>query len=272
VDEINTRPFNTPRYVEGEILALIHQLAMEFWIYETPFPLSLIGPFLERLWLRPYRMIPTVTVSRSTKDDLARLGFREVYIVHNGLNVKPLSRLPEKRAEPTIIYVGRMKRAKRPQDVIDAFRVVRKEVPDARLWMVGEGYLREKLQQEAGEGVVFYGYVERDHLRCLLTQAWVIAVPGVREGWGQVVTDANALGTPAVGYDIPGLRDSIVHGHTGILTSSTVHALAEALIRILTDHGLRRRLSLNALEWARKFDWDRSAQRFEEVVQLVTSR
>jgi glycosyltransferase involved in cell wall biosynthesis len=50
-----------------------------------------------------------------------------------------------------------------------------------------------------------------------LSRAHIILVPAVREGWGLVVTEANAMGTPAIGYDdVPGLRDSIRHGETGI--------------------------------------------------------
>lgn len=66
IDEINTRPFLTPKFVnDGErIVALIHQLAREYWFYETPFPISYIGYyFLEKRWLRNYVDFPTVTVS-----------------------------------------------------------------------------------------------------------------------------------------------------------------------------------------------------------------
>ncbi len=49
-----------------------------------------------------------------------------------------------------------------------------------------------------------------------MSRAHIILVPAVREGLGLVVTEANALGTPAVGYDVPGLRDSIRHAKTGI--------------------------------------------------------
>ena len=148
IDEINTRPFHTPRYVkDGKIVALIHQLAKEFWFYETPFPMSLIGYLiLERIWLRDYRSIPTVTVSNSTKEDLDKMGFKYVYVVRNGLNVKPIDEPGGKSERPSIVYVGRMKRAKKPQDVMEAFKLVKKEVRDAQLWMIGDGYLREKLE------------------------------------------------------------------------------------------------------------------------------
>jgi len=270
IDEITAKPFHTPRFVsECGILALIHHLAREVWFYETPLPLGLIGYFvLEKRWLKDYVDIPTVTVSNSTKRDLRSMGFKSVFIVYNGVNVKPVEKIPEKEEDPTIVFVGRMTRAKKPQDVIKAFNIVKREVRDAKLWMVGDGYLRRKLESKAKD-VKFFGYVDSRVRDSLVSRAWVIAVPGVREGWAQVVTDANALGTPAIGYDIPGLRDSIKNGFNGILVEGNPKALANGIINLISDDRLRRRLSRNAIRWARKFSWDRSAEVFESIIKMV---
>ncbi|WP_202318642.1 glycosyltransferase family 4 protein [Archaeoglobus neptunius] len=274
IDEINTKPFHTPKFVDkGKIVALIHQLAREFWFYETPFPLDLIGYYLlEKRWLKNYVDLPTITVSNSTKEDLESLGFRKTYIVHNGLNVNLVNKDSEKADKPVVIFVGRMKKAKKPQDAIKAFEIVKREIKDAELWMVGDGYLRKKLKSKAEKGVRFFGYVDWKIKDELVKKAWVIAVPGVREGWGQVVTDANALGTPAVGYNVPGLRDSIRDGYNGLLVDTHPEALADAIIRILTDNKLREKLSRNAIEWAKQFSWDRSAEEFERVIEEVVQQ
>src|SRR5215510_5674900 len=103
VDEINTKPFNTPSFVHGKpIIALIHQLAREFWFFETQFPINVIGYlFLEKYWLRKYRNIPTMTVSQSTLEDLRQLGFKHIKVVPEGIAFEPLSTLPEKESRPT---------------------------------------------------------------------------------------------------------------------------------------------------------------------------
>jgi len=148
VDEINTRPFLTPKFVNNgeKVVALIHQLAREYWFYETPFPVSYIGYyFLEKRWLKNYVDVPTVTVSESTRQDLLDLGFREVFVVPEGLNFKPLSEVPEKESYPVIAYVGRLKRAKRPDHPVTAFRIVKERVPEAELWIIGDGYFRKDL-------------------------------------------------------------------------------------------------------------------------------
>jgi Glycosyltransferase len=140
IDEINTRPFFTPKFVNNKekIFAIIHQLAREYWFYETPFPISYIGYyFLESMWLKNYINIPTITVSKSTEKDLANLGFKKIYIIPEGINLKPLETIPEKEKEPTIIYLGRLKRAKRPDHALKAFKIVKRKIPKAKLWIVG---------------------------------------------------------------------------------------------------------------------------------------
>jgi len=271
IDEINTKPFMTIKFAEEQVIAVIHQLAREYWFYETPFPMNYIGYyFLEDRWLRSYTDVPVVTVSDSTKRDLEYLGLKRIFVVHNGLNVEPVVEVPEKSERPSIIFVGRMKRAKRPGDVVEAFRIVREKIGDAELWMVGDGYFRRRLESEAGSHVRFFGYVDSETRDELVRMAWVIAVPGVREGWGQVVTDASALGTPAVGYDVPGLRDSIRDGFNGLLVESGPEALADGIMRVLSDDGLREDLSRNAIEWARRFSWDKTAEEFLNVVEKVS--
>ncbi|MFX0205757.1 MAG: glycosyltransferase family 4 protein [Candidatus Hodarchaeota archaeon] len=271
IDEINTKPFMTTKFAEEQIIAVIHQLAREYWFYEMPFPISHIGyHFLEDRWLRSYSDVPVVTVSDSTKRDLEDLGFKKIFVVHNGLNVEPLVEVPEKSENPSIVFVGRMKSAKRPRDVVEAFRIVREEFGDAELWMIGDGYLRRRLESEAGPRIKFFGYVDNETKDESVRRAWVIAVPGVREGWGQIITDANALGTPAVGNDVPGLRDSIRDGFNGLLVENSPEALADGIMRVLSEDKLRENLSRNAIEWARRFSWEKTAEEFLNVAKKIS--
>jgi len=271
IDEINTRPFFTPKFVNNgeKIVALIHQLAREYWFYETPFPISYIGYyFLEKRWLGNYVDVPTVTVSESTKQDLLNLGFRRVFVVPEGLNFKPLNEVPWKEGYPVIVYAGRLKRAKRPDHAIKAFKIVKEKFPEARLWIIGDGYFRKELERMAFEGVRFFSGLSNEERRELIKRAWILVHPSVREGWGLNVIEANALGTPCVAYDVPGLRDSVVDGVTGLLVGNgDVKDLADKVVTVLKDEALRERLSRNALENAKKFSWDKTAERFEKVIE-----
>ncbi len=273
IDEINTLPFFAPKFVKKEkIIALIHQLAREYWFYETMFPINLIGHyFLEKNWLKNYTNIPTITVSESTKKDLVNLGFKKIYVVSEGISFEPLKKYPKKEKEPTIIYVGRLKRAKRPDHVIKAFDIVKKEIKDAKIWVVGDGYLREKLENTNNKKIKFFGRVSEKEKIKLLSKAWVLVNPSVREGWGINIIEANACFTPCIAYDVPGLRDSIINKKTGLLVkeNGNVKKLAEAIIKILEDEKLRLKLSKNALKHSKKFSWDKSAKEFLKIIEVI---
>ena len=281
VDEINTKPFNTPSFVHDKpIVALIHQLAREFWFYETRFPVNVMGYFFfENYWLRKYRDIPTITVSRSTEEDLSRLGLKHVTIVPEGLDFEPLQGLPEKEGKPTVLFVGRLKKAKKPDDALKAFKVVKDEIPEAKLWIVGGGYLMEKLKNMASEmfpnsvDITFFGKQSTAKKLELMSRAHVLLVPGVREGWGLVVTEASAMGTPSVAYDVPGLRDSVIDGSTGTLVHAGDHvAMAIETIDLLQDHFKCESYSKNGLLNARHFNWDTTSSSIARVLMDSLSK
>jgi glycosyltransferase involved in cell wall biosynthesis len=272
IDEINTRPFFTQKFVNNgeKIVALIHQLAREYWFYETPFPINYIGYyFVEDRWLRSYVNVPTVTVSESTRQDLLKLGFRKVFVVPEGLNFTPLSEVPAKKEYPVIVYAGRLKRAKRPDHAVRAFTIVKDKFQNAELWIIGEGPFKRDLERMAGEGVKFFGGLTNEERRSLLAGAWVLVNPSVREGFGLNVLEANALGTLCIAYNVAGLRDSIIDGVTGLLVkeNGNVKMLADAIIRVLEDENLRKNLSKNALEYSKNFSWDRTAQEFGKILK-----
>lgn len=273
IDEINTRPFFALRFVNnGEsVIALIHQLAREYWLYEMPFPANYFGYyFLENRWLKQYINVPTVTVSESTRRDLLDLGFKQVFLVPEGLNFRPLNSMPEKESFPVIVYAGRLKRAKRPDHAIKAFKIVKEKFPEAELWIIGDGYFRKALEHMAFNGVKFFSGLNDKGRRKLIERAWVLVNPSVREGWGLNVIEANALGTPCVAYNVAGLKDSIKDGETGLLAKNgDINDLADKIIRVLEDKVLRERLIRSALKYVKQFSWDKTAEEFMKVVKSV---
>jgi glycosyltransferase involved in cell wall biosynthesis len=230
VDEINTRPFLTPRWVKGvPVVALIHQLAREIWGYETPFPLSTLGRYvLEPWWLRAYRDVPSLTVSDSSADSLARYhGWRDVTVIPEGSTPHPRPPVA-KESDPTVVFLGRLVAMKRPADAIEAFSTLRAELRAAQLWLIGDGPLLARLRQDARPGVTFLGRLDRSDLLDRLARAHVLVTTSVREGWGLNVSEAAACGTPSIGYRVPGLVDSVT-ASGGALVEPTPAALGKAL-------------------------------------------
>jgi len=275
IDEINTRPFLTPDFVTEPVIALIHQLAREVWFYETRFPLNLIGYyFLENYWLRKYRTIPTITVSKSTENDLKKLQFEKIKIIPEGLSCKPLEKIAIKESLPTLIYVGRFKKTKLPDHAIKSFLEIKKEIKDAQLWMVGDGDRMKILQNFAkSNSIKFWGRVSNEKKIELMSRAHLILVPSIKEGWGLVVIEANAMGTPAVAYNVDGLRDSVQNNVNGILTpENNVFSLAESALKLLNDKKKLDEMSQKSLHYARQFSWDITANVFEQYLNSYVSK
>ena len=272
IDEINGKPFLSPKIIEDKpVLVLIHQLIRDIWFYETKFPLNWICYYLlEKKWLSSYKDVPTVTVSTSSEKDLKKLGFNKVSIIKVGVSIKPLRRTGQKELEPTIVFLGRLKRHKMPDHALRAFALIKKELPDAKMWVIGDGDMREQLKMMNIKDVVFYGRVKSELKYELLRKAHLLFAPSVREGWGLVVTEANAMGTPTIAYDVPGLSDSIVDGKTGILVKSkSPENIASSALTLLKSPDLLKIFSDNALAFSKQFSWDDTAAEFDRTIRQL---
>jgi len=232
IDEVNTRPFEAVRWAgDTPVVALAHQIAREVWFHEMPWPGALLGRFfLEPRWLRRLRDVPVLTVSASSKESLAAFGVTDVTVVPEGID--PVRRPEvEREAVPTAVFVGRLARNKRPDEAIEAFRLFRRKVPEARLWLIGDGPMHGKLLRRLPEGVELLGRLSDSEKQVRLARAHCLLATSVREGWGLTVTEAAQMGTPAVAYDVAGLRDS-VRASGGLL----VRPRPEALAAVLEEH------------------------------------
>ena len=278
IDEINTIPFFTILYVKEPLIAHINQLAKEVWFYESCLPLAMLGYLIEPLILKLYRSRPVITISRSTKEDLLRLGFKEerIFVIPMGIGFEPLEVLAEKEKEPTLIYVGRLKKSKRVHHIIKAFRLIKERIPFCKLWIVGNGdprYKKGLYQMAKGlDNIEFFHNISDKDKLDLMKKAHAIIVTSVREGWGLIVTEANAMGTPAIGYKVAGLKDSIEEGVNGLFTEeNNSYALSQTIIEFLKNKKLQTTISKSSLNSSKRYDWDKTATKFLEVISQVSS-
>ncbi|MEU4221298.1 glycosyltransferase family 4 protein [Actinoplanes sp. NPDC026623] len=235
IDETNTVPFHAHEWVDdgARTVALVHQTCEEIWHHNAPPVVAHLGRhLLEPGWLRRLAGSPILAVSDSTRDALARFGARDVTVVPEGYEPPAVLPTSAKETRPTAVFCGRMVSYKRPWDVIKAVQLVRREVPDLRLWMIGGGPLLERLRAGAPEGVEFLGRVPEEVKHDRMARAHVHLATSVREGWGLVVTEAAALGTPTIAYDVPGLRDS-TRAAGGVVVPPRPQELAHRLRELL---------------------------------------
>ena len=277
LEDINKVPFFTPCYVRAPVLAVVPHLFGGTVFREAPLPVGALVWAHESLIPSVYRNVPFLAISESTREDLIRRGIarERVSVVRCGLDqdAYAVSVPPESRAEPAVVFLGRLRKYKGAQYALRAFPRVRLAVPGARLLLVGDGPYRRELESLAAslgiaDHVEFLGALPHRDKVAVLNRAQVVLAPSPKEGWGLTVIEANACGAPVVASRSPGLVESVQDQETGLLVPhGDVEALAEATVRILRDRGLRLRLAEGGLRWAHTFTWERCYRESRAVME-----
>ncbi len=243
------------------------------WI--MPF-INVTGYFVEKLQLVLLALLfrgSVLTISNSTACELVRHGFRRdrIRIITMGARCKKLGALSEslpKEKDFTVLLIG-PRNSKRPLHTLKAFQLLQRKHPEARFWVAGwgneEDKLKEQVETQGIRNVTFWGRVTDEQRDALLQRAHVLCTSPIREGWGLVVIEANALGTPVIGYDVPGLRDSLAFGN-GFLCKTTPEAMAGKMV-LLADWVVSGSVDYEAmrqkgLESAAQFSFDQAYQDF----------
>ncbi len=278
VEDLNKVPFFSPFWGVGAPVALIvHHLFGTAAFREASFPVAAATWLLERPVPRVFRSVPTVAVSESTAGDLVRRGIPRdrIEVIPNGVDLDVLSPLaPDERfPEPTLLYLGRLNRYKRIDLLLQAVASLVERGTSCRLLVAGRGDDQSRLEALRAslgleEHVEFLGFVSEADKRELLRRSWINVLTSVKEGWGISNLEAAACGTPTIASDVPGLRDSVVHGRTGFLVPhGDVESLSRRIGELLGDNEKRARLGHGARSFAEGFGWDASARDMERFLQ-----
>lgn len=280
IDEMNTVPFFCRFYVKEKNFLLAYQLCREIWFYEMPFPLSLIGYILEPVYLWMLRRSRVLTESESTKTDLQKYGFRKenISVFPIGLDIAPLSEeaflKQQKETKPTLLYFGSIRPMKRPHHVLRAFEIAKTKVPDLKFWIAGGGsgkyftkLLREIETSKYREDIMYYGKCDVAKKLDLMQKAHLICVTSLKEGWGLIVTEAASQGSPAVVYNVDGLRDSVRDAETGIICkTNTPASMAENIVKLLRNKEEYEQLRRVGWEWSKETNFKKSYKEFIDAV------
>ena len=153
------------------------------------------------------------------------------------------------------VAVGKFKSNSKRQDLlIDALARVRREVP-LKLFLVGDGPLRESAAARASElgvsdDVVFLGTVPRNVVFDILRQADMLVHATEYEGASKALSEAMLCGCPVVASDIPAVREHVRSGDNGLVVPNSSEAFAQAMARIATNRELAMSLAASARTYA----------------------
>jgi glycosyltransferase involved in cell wall biosynthesis len=260
VEDLNKLPFFSRFWVREPLVVLAHHLFGRSAFKQAALPVAAVVFGAEWLVPRLYRGVPLIAVSPSTRDELVAGGLApsDVHVIPNGLDHALYRPGGPREGTPTVVTVGRIEPYKRTELLVDAVA----RLPGVRLVVAGAGAglarVRERVAALGVEDrVALRGFVDEDEKVRLMQRAHVFAMASEKEGWGLTVLEAAACGTPTVALNVPGIRDAVRDGETGILVPTTDAAsLADAIGRVLGDAALRERLAAAAVAWAARFTWD----------------
>ncbi len=278
VEDINKLPLYTPTLTRLPVYAIVPHLFGVTAFREVSWPVAAAVALSELPLPWVYRRAEFQAISESTKLDLVRRGVaaERIRVIYPGVDFQWYTPRPDVRAaEPTFLYLGRLKRYKGVATAVRAVAILRQGGLRARLLVVGEGDDRQRLESlvrrlDLTETVTFTGFVSEERKRELMRTAWAVVLPSAKEGWGITNVEAAACGTAAFAADRPGLRESVRDGVTGILfPHGDAKSLAAAMARLAQDRDLVERMGRAARRFAEGFSWDRAALETEDHLQFT---
>ena len=293
IDEVNTIPFFAKYYVKERNIVLCYQLCREIWFYQMFFPLNLIGYLLEPIYMRLLNDRYVLTESESTKKDLQKFGFIKdrVFVFPIGIEAAPLAEkefsIQKKSSDPVMLYFGSIRSMKRPEQALKAFEIAKKDIRNLKFWIAGSGqgkfaenFFKQISKSKYSKDIVYFGKVSQEKKLELMRDAHAIVVTSVKEGWGIIVTEANSQGTPAVVYDVDGLRDSVKNNETGSISQrervgmrgalkNTSKNLAENIVKLMNDKEKYQELRQNAWKDSQKYNNQNSYEVFKNIIDNI---
>ena len=279
IEDINKIPFYTPLYHRLPLLVVIPHLFADTVFKEINPILGLYIYLSEKPIPTIYKGFKFMVISESTKEDLTKRGVRkdDIFVIKCGIDQTLYGVDPqvEKYRAPTVIYLGRLKKYKSIDHLLVGFSLILDKIPEARLVIVGDGdykgYLMDFAQKlNLKNRVEFTGYVDKHEKVKRLQKSWVAVYPSLKEGWGLTNIEANACGTPVIASNVPGLKDSVIGGKTGLLFEyGNVQELSQCIIKILSDQDYRKNLTRGGLSWAKSFSWDDTATKTLELMEKI---
>ena len=226
---------------------------------------SLIDRRAERI------VVPSPSAAQAARD-WSGVPAEKLTVIPNAVDVAQFENLnPPVDDKPLAVgFIGRLDPIKRLPDLIHAVGLLRGRV---RLHVFGEGRQRPELEAlvrrlQLGEIVTLHGAVPRP--QDALRKIGLLVLPSKAEGFGLVLIEAMAAGIPVLGTNVPGIRDVVRDGETGLLVPCEPRALAAGLERLVENTDLRHRLAAaGRADVRRRFTWSAVLPQYRELLKLA---
>lgn len=252
---------------------------------------KIIQPALNKIWNsylvwtygKAESLIYPSEMARSLLDKLSKKN-QPSHVVSNGINtkdfkIKPIGNFFERFNIPEntikLLFVGRLFPEKSVDTLIKAVPHIIKKYPNTHIMIVGDGYLRQKLEKlthelNVNKSVTFLGLVSEEDKILAYNACDIFVLPSLAELEGMVVLEAKACGKPIIISDSEMSASRFFVDGNGFLFKTKNHLdLAEKAIILIIDKDLREKMGKISLEKSKNFDIERSADKLEEVYRLA---
>lgn len=278
IDQVHGIPFFSLLYYRHPpVYTLVMEIADTLWNTTYNALIAFIGKRFEDIWLALYKTKPIITISKSTKREIVSHGFSPdtVSIIPMFTHVHSTN-IQKKATDPTLLFVGRIAPVKQVEDAITAYKISQKRIPKLKLVIIGktepayEKYASQVVQKITDDpGIIFIGNASEEQKVYYLTASHLLLMPSRKEGYGLVILEAAACGTPAIGYSVPGIQDAIIDKQTGVLVAkNNPNELAKSICEILTDNARYTDMQNSSFTHALERTKERTSLAFERCINV----
>lgn len=217
-----------------------------------------------------------VSVSKFTKKVLVARGVesKKISVIYSGVNSIPKTLAINNIYEDYIVNNGGLDRRKNTDGLIKSFALVHKRFPKLKLVITGEN---ERFKNELNhlikslgmcDSVVFTGYISDQEMGSLIKNAKCLCYPSIIEGFGFPVLEAFSLGIPVVASNTSSIPE--IAGKSAILVNpKNTKQIAGAIIKVLSDLQLHKKLGISGIKQAKKFSWSNAAAKYLSLYNQV---
>jgi glycosyltransferase involved in cell wall biosynthesis len=279
IEDVNKIPFYSSMYNKLPTLVVIPHLFADTIFQEINFVLGTYIYLFEKPVPLIYKNKNFMVISKSTADEVEKRGIprENIHVVECGIDKEVYRFDPSisKFDEPTMVYIGRLKRYKNVETPIKALPQIRQSIPNARLLIIGSGDHLPDLQRlvqsmDLDGAVEFKGFIPQSEKIFYLRRAHISVYPSLKEGWGLTNIEANACGTAVLAARVPGLKDSVDNGNSGLLFEfGDIESFVSLAVKMFEDCTFRKGLEMGGLRWAANFSWDKAARMTEELLKRI---
>jgi glycosyltransferase involved in cell wall biosynthesis len=208
------------------------------------------------------------SVSAHVKKAAQKLYGLNTEVIYVGADTTLFHPIDHNNQKLRIISCGTLNPNKGP----DLFLNIAKDFPDQSFEWVGEGKLRDMLEQriidEDIENCKIRHNMPHSELSIFMGQSDIFLFPSIHEGFAKVIIEAMASGLPVIVFDLIHPEEIVIQGVSGFIVKSK-DEMEEKLEVLCTNKELRNYLGNNAVRQAKKFDWDKIAKQWDSVIRSI---